>query len=279
MIDKHIKFRFIFLFLFFLLVSFFFIKKTMALFTDIESVLGNSIQVGTWEGTPPPSEPTLTPTPTEIEEQPGEPTVIPSPTPTLTLSPTPTTASQLADHIVFSEIQINGDNANQDFVELYNPLSTDVDLSGWQIRVRNSPGTEESLVLIGSGKTIKAHGFFLWTNDKDGYDISKGADVSNGNNLTQNYSLALKNSTGTIIDKVAWGNGTDPFIEGTSVPHNPATNQSIERKAYSTSDTPSMMSGADVSKGNAYDSENNANDFVLRTTSQPQNSSSSIEIP
>jgi hypothetical protein len=37
--------------------------------------------------------------------------------------------------------------------------------------------------------------------------------------------------------------------------------------------------GADALKGNGYDSGNNANDFVQRTTRDPQNASSATEKP
>src|SRR3989344_5067595 len=80
-------------------------------------------------------------------------------------------------HVVISEVQINGANANQDFVELYNPTNSIVDLNGWQLRRKDSAGTDSSLVLIGAGKTIPAHGFFLWANSQSGYGTSVKADV------------------------------------------------------------------------------------------------------
>src|SRR3989338_9216559 len=58
---------------------------------------------------------------------------------------TPTPPENIANHIVISEIQINGANANQDFVELYNPKNTSEDLSGWQINKKTSTGTASSL--------------------------------------------------------------------------------------------------------------------------------------
>lgn len=181
----------------------------------------------------------------------------------------------VADHIVISEVQINGANANQDFVELYNPTDSDVNLSGWQIKKKTSTGTTSSLVLIGNGTNILAHGFFLWANNQGNPSFSTtiGADINNANNISENNSIALENKTNDIIDKVGWGTGINQFVEGTLINNGSDTNKSMERKAYSTSTVESMMSAADVSSGNGYDSDNNAVDFILRTTSQPQNSS------
>jgi len=229
-----------------------------AFFSDKETSSNNSFQAGAW------TTPTSTPIPTE--------TPIPTPTPT---------PSNLANHIVISEIQINGDNANQDFVELYNPTNTNVNLNGWQIRRKTSGSggsSEASLVSIGVGKSIPAYGFFLWANEQGGYSSSVGADVSNDNNLSENYSIVLKNVSDEVVDSVAWGNNTY-YIEGTAISQSPATNESFERKAYSSSTTSSMTSGSDVEKGNAYDSQDNISDFIVRMMSQPQNSASPTETP
>ena len=59
-----------------------------------------------------------------------------------------------------------------------------------------------------------------------------------------------------------------------------STAGSYERKAYATSDATSMTTGADATKGNSYDSDNNSTDFVLRPTRDPQNASSGVtEVP
>ena len=195
----------------------------------------------------------------------------------VTSTPTP---ENIADHLVISEIQINGANANEDFIELYNPTNSSIDLNGWQLRIKNSAGNDESLILIGSDNSILAHGFFLWASTKSNdYEIDIGADIFNTNSLSENNSLLLEDSSDNPIDQVGWGNVVGHYIEGTPYPNSPASSQSLERKALSTSDSTSMSSGADLNKGNGFDTNNNSTDFVLRTTSQPQNSSSPTESP
>ena len=209
------------------------------------------------------------------------PTPIPSttPTPGPTSTPGVTPTPQVANHPVISEVQIHGSNANEDFIELYNPTNSVISLNGWQLKLKNSNGTIESVVLISSG-SLPSHGFFLWASSKkNDYPATIGADISTEQTLSENYSLLLEDASDTPVDKVAWGNATDPYVEGSPYSNNPATDQSIERKAYSSSTASTMISGSDVTKGNGYDSDNNVNDFIIRTPSQPQNTTSSTETP
>ncbi|MBI4080865.1 MAG: lamin tail domain-containing protein [Candidatus Levybacteria bacterium] len=198
--------------------------------------------------------------------------------PTATPTPTGTPPTGIATHVVISEVQINGTNANQDFVELYNPTGSSIIITGWKLRVRNSAGTEDSLAVLPTA-SISAHGFYLWSNNQSGFNTSIGADTSNTNNISPNNSIALLTNLDSIVDQVAWGSSTNPFIEGSAVTLDFTSGGSIERKALSSSDATSMTSGADVSKGNGFDSDNNATDFILRTTAQPQNSTSGTEQP
>ena len=171
---------------------------------------------------------------------------------------TPTTAPQIANHVVISEVQINGANANQDFVELYNPTNSSVDLNGWQLRMKNSAGTDESLVLIGSGESIPAHGFFLWASNKSsGFDTSVGADVTNNNTLSENNSIELEDASDGTVDQVGWGNVAGHYVEGTPYSTSPGASASIERKAYTSSTPSSMAGGSDDLKGNGFDAGDN----------------------
>ncbi|MBI3443367.1 lamin tail domain-containing protein [Candidatus Woesebacteria bacterium] len=184
-----------------------------------------------------------------------------------------------ASHIVISEVQISGDGANpsdDEFVELYNPTDSDVVMSGWKLTRKNSSGTSANLVSNLNG-TIPAHRYFLIV-DGNGYNGSVTVDTTYSapsNALTNNYTVLLFDDTSTLVDKVGFGTATDP--ENTVFSTNPSANSSIERKANSSSDESSMVSGIDQFAGNGEDTNNNANDFVLRTTPDPQNSSSSPE--
>jgi len=191
--------------------------------------------------------------------------------------------SPVADHIVISEVQIRGSTPNpteKDFIELYNPTDSSIDLSGWKLRKKNANGTEDSIRVIESEKSIPAHGFFLWATSDESYNVTLNADTTSAENLSENNSVALLKSDNSMVDQIAWGSTINPqFVEGTAFPANMSGNESIERKAYSTSTVTSMTTGTDTDKGNGFDSNDNATDFILRSVSQPQNSGSATESP
>lgn len=193
----------------------------------------------------------------------------------------PTPTPSLANHIVISEIQIKGQNALQDFVELYNPTNTPVDLSGWKLRYCATNRDEVSLAVIPAGKTLPAYGFFLWANNSSGFASSIGADISNTNNLGENYSVGLRKPDNTLVDQVGWGISNCPLSEGTRYPDINNDVKSIERKAYWNSTSADMIvGGSHESKGNGFDNHDNATDFISRPTgSNPQNSLSPTETP
>lgn len=179
--------------------------------------------------------------------------------------------SSIANHVVISEIQIKGDATitdNDEFVELYNPKNTPEIMTGWRLGRKNSSGTEENLVNDLNG-TIPTHGFFLIGYD-GGYNGSISLDAfytGKSYALTNNYTVLLYNDTGTLIDKVGFGTAKD--FENSPFPTNPPANGSIERKPGSLEEF----------AGNGEDTDNNANDFVTRELSDPQNSSSPLEPP
>lgn len=191
----------------------------------------------------------------------------------------PISASEpIADHTVISEVQTSGATASQDFVELYNPTSQIINLSGWRIRKKTSAGTISTLVTITTGKSIPAHGYFLWSNSTNGYDNVIGADISNTNTLSDNNSIDLQTANGVTVDQLGWGTGTNQFFEGSIISANPTALHSIERKARASSSSTDMMTeGADSLAGNGVDTDNNLVDFIIRSQSEPQNSLSPAE--
>ena len=173
----------------------------------------------------------------------------------------------VASHVVISEIQISGgSDADDEFVELYNPTDSSVDLTGWRLNKTNSGGSAQNLVASMSGN-IPAHGYFLVANpDYDGVvaeDLTYSATTSA---ITSNNTVNLFSDAGvTIVDKVGFGIPFDS--EGTPFATNPGDDGSIERKPGETN----------PAGGNGDDTDNNDNDFALRSASDPQNSSSAIE--
>lgn len=187
--------------------------------------------------------------------------------------------ADIASHIVISEVQIARTGASTDeFVELYNPTDADVNLSTWKLTRKTSTGTESVLVSTLSG-TIKAKGYYLLT-PQTGYTGSASADqaYSELNSISANNTVLLYGAGGILlVDKVGFGTALDR--EETSET-SPADDTSRERIANAASTITSMaIGGIDEFTGNGEDTDNNAADFVLRSTPQPQNSSSFEPFP
>lgn len=136
-----------------------------------------------------------------------------STTPTST-SPTPTTTGIYINEFL-PDPAISGDH---EWVELYNTNTSSIDLTGWvlsdSVAVRYSP----------TG-TIPAGGFFV-------------IELSNTLNNTGD-TLALKNSLGTVIDQVVYGNSSLPA---------PGKGNSLARRINGTgsfAETTNLTKGAD----------------------------------
>ena len=187
-----------------------------------------------------------------------------------------TFAPTSTSHLVISEIQTNGDGgtpADDEFVELYNPTSSPVSISGWSLQYRSTSGTFlKQNVTTG---TVPAYGFYLMA--RAAYNGSPAADLiynqfsmsgSAGSVfLVNNQVLLTTCSSAAIVDQVAYGSGTNLCPETTASTPAPAANGSIER-APGNSNPPC---------GNGTDTGNNSADFLPRTTSQPQSSASLTE--
>ncbi|RDC58498.1 hypothetical protein DU508_00385 [Pedobacter chinensis] len=191
-----------------------------------------------------------------------------------------------ANHIVISEVYGGGGNSGavykNDFIELYNPTLTAVDLTGWSVQYASAAGTSWQVTTL-SG-SIAPKGFYLIqeaagtagttnlpTPDKTG-TIAMAAGA--GKVLLANVTTA---QTGTlpagpqIVDLVGYGTTAVGF-EGSGPAPVPTATFSVERKASATSDATTLgAGGTEEFDGNGYDSDDNSFDFVAKVAN-PQNS-------
>lgn len=134
---------------------------------------------------------------------------------------------------VLSQIQIIGDSVNDEYIELWNPSDTDVNLFGWSIRKKTKGDTTAkgtSLKTFSTGDTIPVRGYFLWTNTKSIF--SNFSDTTTATSLTDDNSVALFDKNGNQIDALTWGAGhTSPFALSTS--NNPIQNECLLRNTVS----------------------------------------------
>lgn len=200
--------------------------------------------------------------------------------------------------IVISELAAAGPNgADDEFVELYNASAQAVPIAGWVLHYRSQTGAAwQTDVTLPAGASVPAHGFYLVTSQTTSYQgvtPDFAAVSTNGNpkalalsGTSGNVRLVLPgtplsaaNADPGVSDALGWGSTT--FSEGTA-PAAPAWSSngagSLERKASAGSTEATMTgAGAEVNAGNNRDTNDNASDFIVRTTRQPQNSSSPAE--
>jgi len=183
--------------------------------------------------------------------------------------------SAVAEHVVISEVKVEGGVARDEFVELYNPTNSAIDLDGWRLTRKTSAGSESNLVSSLTG-IIPAKGFFLITHPDNNIVEPDLMYSATSNSISANNTVLLYSDASlTLVDKVGMGiEAADPEATASA---EPLAGQSIERKANQASTSVSMTVGADISQGNGEDSDNNANDFIVRETPDPQNSSSGLE--
>ena len=181
-------------------------------------------------------------------------------------------------NVVISEIQIDSIDGTggieDDWVELYNPTDSTIDLTGWSIQKTSASGGSHYRKKLTD--SIPAHGFFLIVRNHSNTSesLKNLADILAAGysfSLSDNNVLYLVNDNEDIIDgndpnivdKVGLGSALD--FEGAAIP-NPPDGQSVERKP-----------GGE--NGNGEDTNNNINDFFIQTSPNPENSSSPAQPP
>ncbi len=172
--------------------------------------------------------------------------------------------------LVISEVQFGGAASADEYVELYNKSGSSIDLSTVKLHIRNSGGTDSNKPLTIVHTTIPSQGYALLVNSSATSSLLALADAtysSSGNTLVGDGSVYISSSTTNDVslatDLVGWGSQPVPGFEGTVVPTFSA-GESIERK-------PGGINGS------AQDTDNNASDFVVRSTPNPQNTTSATQ--
>jgi len=172
-------------------------------------------------------------------------------------------------------------------VELFNGSNQAVNIGGWFLHygAATLSGWQTRMTLP-SGAVIPARGYYLvtsapgsasYTGTAAGDAVHTSALAFSGTGGHVRLVLpggAPSTPVGSPLEADRVGYGSADTAEGTAAPlPGWASNGSgsLERKATATSTAASMASGPDSLAGNNYDSQNNAADFVSRTTREPQN--------
>jgi P pilus assembly chaperone PapD len=170
---------------------------------------------------------------------------------------------QAATNIVISEFRTRGPAmVNDEFIELYNPTNSSINISGWQIMGSDNAGNTSELVVIPNNSTIPSKRYYLISNSV-AYSGSTSPDLTYTTDIPDDGGIALINPSNSSnpVDEVGMSSGS-AYKEGAILsPLTTDSDTSYERKL-----------GGNI--GSCVDSDINSNDFQIRTPSNPQNQSS-----
>ena len=187
---------------------------------------------------------TKKPTLTRIPTNTPSPSRTRTPTPTITNTGTlPTPTPSAPRHIVISEFRTIGPlGADDEFVELYNPTGTTVNIGNWYISKSSGCGTSLStLVYIYYGTILLPGQHYLVAAYASSSSITN-ADQRFSPGIADNGGVALVSSSGSVVDQVGMCSGTYyhegktllPLpvapLAGTPTPQPGTSNQRYERR-------------------------------------------------
>ncbi|MFB4331308.1 5'-nucleotidase C-terminal domain-containing protein [Paenibacillus sp. CR_12] len=175
-------------------------------------------------------------------------------------------ASPRHDQVVISQVYGGGGNSGasftHDFIELFNPTSSPVDLTGWKVRYASAAGTFNGTTSLTG--TIEPHAYYLIQQQSSG---SVGAslptaDAAGALNLSgSNGKVDLVNAAGDRIDLIGYGSASEYETSPTAALSN------------STAAIRKELTVGQNDRGR--DTDNNAADFTV-TTPNPRNSASPV---
>lgn len=171
-------------------------------------------------------------------------------------------------HVVISEFSnTGGDTGGNDFIELYNPTATSVDIEGWQLEIADDTAIQQTILLTGPNTVLPSGGHYL-------IDVVGGSDQTLVA-LPDELAIRIRDG-GTAVDEVGTrdrNNGgslnAGLWVEGVGVP------PLVDETNYNQSYERLLASGV----GNCVDTDNNAADFERRLSYQvnPQSSADPVE--
>lgn len=156
--------------------------------------------------------------------------------------------ASLASGVVINEVVINpdGEDEEQEWIELHNASDEPVDLSGWAIRWGTSEFSDEETL---AGRVLAAGEFALVGSDAVGASLLARLDLGNG--TSNSDGIQLVDASGGVVDTLIYGSpNTDGWIDDSGT--------------VAVSLAPSGSSGQAIARAlDGADSDASGSDFIL----------------
>ena len=105
--------------------------------------------------------------------------------------------------VLITEVQTGGtSSAGEEFVEIYNITSQDIDISGWSLYYKSATGkTWTKKAVVGENVVLQGDDFWVFSANLPGdIQFSSGFAQSGGN-------VQLRDAQGNTVDQFGWGSG------------------------------------------------------------------------
>jgi hypothetical protein len=146
-------------------------------------------------------------------------------------------------------------SAADEFVELFNPGTDALDVSGWKVVYRSAAGTSDTtLATIPASTTIPAGGFYLLGGNAYAGTATPDQSFSAGLAGTGG-GVGIRDATGALVDSVGWGTAANVLVEGSPAAAPPST---------------AAPGSSIVRLPDGHDTDANASDFTVSSTATPK---------
>ncbi|ADV65673.1 ExeM/NucH family extracellular endonuclease [Deinococcus maricopensis] len=142
-----------------------------------------------------------------------------------TVTVTDATTPTPSGHVVISQVATAGPaGASDEYIELYNPTSANVNLSGCKLVYRSAAGTSDTNLSAALSANLPAGKY--WLAAGSAYPGTADAKFSAGLSATAGGVALICNDA--VVDSVGYGTATNAFVEGAAAPA-PSSTQAIFR--------------------------------------------------
>jgi hypothetical protein len=162
---------------------------------------------------------------------------------------TPSTAVRV------NEVQTGtSSSAADEFVELANPSTLAVDVSGWKVVYRSAAGTTDTTLATIPDATSLAPGAFYLIAGAAYAGVSQPAQTFSTGLAAGGGGVGIRDGAGALVDSAGWGTASNALVEGSPAPAPPA----------------SAAPGTSIARiPDGRDTDDNAVDFVVSSTATP----------